>query len=190
MVTEIHNPQSTIQNLRLSLIVAMSQNRVIGRNNQLPWHLPADLRHFKQLTVDHAVIMGRKTFESIGCKPLPGRTNIVVTRDQAANFTGTLVAHDLRQAIALGMEHDRRQHHQNEIFILGGSEIFRAAIVHAHRIYLTLVETDLEGDTLFPEIDRAQWNIISDEPHAQDEKNAHPCRFQILEKMNAPASPA
>src|SRR5436190_24193894 len=104
MAESIQNPKSKIQNPAVSLVAAMARNRVIGRDNQLPWHMPADLKYFKHLTADHAVIMGRRTFESIQSKPLPGRTNVIVTRDRTAQFPGALVAHDLNQAIAIDLE--------------------------------------------------------------------------------------
>lgn len=190
MNSPIQNPKSKIQNPVISLIVAMSRNRVIGRNHQLPWHMPADLKHFKALTTDHAVIMGRRTFESINRKPLPGRTNVIVTRDRLARFDGAIAAPDLDHAVALAAEHDRRLHRQNEIFVLGGSEVFREALPRAQRIYLTLIDAAFEGDTLFPEVDRTEWKIVADEAHRPDENNAHPYRFQLLENLNPPACTA
>jgi dihydrofolate reductase len=178
----IVNPQSS---LLLSLVVAMSRNRMIGRNNQLPWRMPADLKYFKELTTGHAVIMGRKTFDSINRRPLPGRTNIIITRNRSSRYDGAVAAHDLSQAIALAIEHDHRLHHRDEIFILGGAEIFREALPRSHRLYRTLIDADIEGDSFFPDIDPAQWLMTGDEAHPVDEKNPYPYRFQILERANA-----
>src|SRR6266850_5346557 len=169
MKSKIQNPKSKIQPPRISLVVAMARNRVIGRNNRLPWHLPADLKYFKQLTMDHAVIMGRKTFDSIGSKPFARRTNIIVTRKKSQEppdfpeSPDALVAHDLDAAIALAADHDRMKHHRDEIFILGGSQIFREALSRADRIYLTLIEAEIEGDVLFPEFDRSKWKWVTED---------------------------
>ena len=182
-------PQSSIVNrqssIRITLIVAMSRNRVIGRNNALPWRMPADMAHFKKLTMDHAVIMGRRTFESLGSKPLPGRTNIVITRDRAFQPAHAHVAHDLDEALRLAVQADHASHHKNEVFILGGTEIFKLALPMADRIYLTLIEADFDGDATFPTIDGHQWNIAHDESHHADARNPHPWRFQLLERVRA-----
>lgn len=161
--------------MRLSIIVAMSENRVIGRNNQLPWHLPADLKRFKQLTTGHAVVMGRKTFDSIG-KPLPNRRNIVITRDKTFHAEGIDVAHGLDEAIALVKD-------QDEVFIAGGAEIFREAAGGADRMYITLVHAEVEGDVFFPEIDWSEWALIEDEKHEADQKNAFPMSFRRYERV-------
>ena len=128
----------------ISLIAAMAENRTIGRNNAMPWHIPADLKRFRELTLGHPVIMGRKTFESMGA-PLPGRDNIIVTRQPDFHAEGCTVAHDLASALALASEAD-------EVFICGGGEIYRQALPFADRIYLTIIHRDYAGDRLFPDI--------------------------------------
>jgi len=128
----------------ISLIAAMARNRVIGRNNKMPWDLPSDLHRFKETTMGHPLIMGRKTFESIG-HPLPGRKNIVITRRQGFGPAGCIVARDLRSAIALCEGAD-------EVFICGGEAVFREAMAFADRIYLTVINKDFDGDTFFPEV--------------------------------------
>lgn len=159
--------------MTLSLIVAMSRNRVIGRNNALPWRLPADLAHFRKLTMGHWLLMGRKTFESIG-RPLPGRTIVVISRRPDFRPPGVLVAHSLQEAISMA--------EGDEVFIAGGGEIFREALPLAGRLYLTLIESEFEGDVFFPEFEPGAWRLVSEESHAPDEKNAWACRFRLYEK--------
>lgn len=154
---------------RISLIVAMARNRVIGRNNTLPWHLPADLKHFKALTMGHHIVMGRKTYESIG-KPLPGRTSVVVTRNTGYSAPGVIVANSLDAAIAACGNDE-------EIFVIGGAELYRQAINHADRIYLTEIEADIAGDAHFTEFDSSLWLETERVSHAPDEKNAHTYHF-------------
>ena len=154
----------------LSIIVAASRNGVIGANNKLPWHLPADLKRFKQLTMGHPILMGRRTYESIG-KPLPGRTNIVITRQKDFQCCGTTVAHSLEEALQMcdrGATAQRSKEmvalplsadHENEkeAFVIGGAEIFKQALPFADRIYLTRINQDFKGDTVLFEIDPAVW---------------------------------
>ncbi len=147
----------------LSIIVAIARNRVIGRGNRLPWHLPADLRHFKQTTMGHPIIMGRKTYESIG-RPLPGRQNIVITRNRNFRAEGCLVVHSLQEALAAVPDAE-------EVFIIGGASLYREALPLADRIYLTLVDAEVEGDTVFPELDASEWQEVRRETFAPDEKN-------------------
>ena len=155
--------EKTAQKPILSIIVAMAKNRVIGRDNQLPWHLPADLRHFKQTTMGHPIIMGRKTYESIG-RPLPGRQNIVITRNPDFQAEGCLVVHSLQEALAAVPEAE-------EVFIIGGASLYREALPLADRIYLTLVDAEVEGDTFFPELDASEWQEVRRETFTPDEKN-------------------
>jgi len=131
----------------------MAKNRVIGANNALPWHLSSDLKRFKALTMGHHIIMGRKTFESIG-RVLPGRTSVVVTRNPEFNFEGILVAHSLREALQKCTSDD-------EIFVIGGEEIFQAALPVASRVYATEIANEYEGNTYFPELDNAKWLAVS-----------------------------
>jgi len=157
----------------IALVVAMAENRVIGKNNQLIWHLPADLKHFKNLTTGHPIIMGRKTFESIG-KPLPNRTNIVVTRQEDFRPEGCLVAHSLSEALMMAQQLDA------EIFVIGGAEIYKQAMFLADTIYLTEVHQEFEGDTFFPEIDTLLWIETDREEHKADEKNPYDYDFVTL----------
>ena len=145
---------------RLSLIVAMAKNRVIGINNTLPWHLPADLKHFKALTMGHHIVMGRKTFYSIG-KPLPGRTTVVVTRNPELKIAGCVMAHTLNEAIAACRGDD-------EIFVIGGAEIFAAALPLADTLYLTEIQQDVVGDVFFPSFDQSAWREVARERNTQE----------------------
>ncbi len=163
--------------MRISLIVAMSENRVIGREGGLPWRLSADLRRFKRLTIGHAIVMGRKTFESLGRRLLPGRTSIVVTRQKEYDGCGALVARDVDKAIRLAAS-------DNEVVIIGGAEIYRQALPRVERLYLTLVHANVEGDTFFPELEQGQWRLVEAERHAADEKNEYDYSFQILERIS------
>jgi dihydrofolate reductase len=142
----------------ISLVAAHARNRVIGAGNRLPWHLPEDLPRFKRLTMGAPVIMGRKTHESIG-KVLPGRRNIVVTRQTGARFEGCEVAGSLEAALALAAD-------APEVFVIGGAELYRLALPRADRLYLTLIDADYAGDAFFPEIDPAEWRETSREPRA------------------------
>jgi dihydrofolate reductase len=140
---------------RISIIVAMAKNRVIGAGNKLPWHLPADLKRFKALTMGHHIIMGRKTFESIG-RILPGRTSVVVTRDAALRADGAVVVNDIESALA-------KCAGDAEAFVIGGEAIFKATLQLADRIYVTAIEKDFAGDTFFPELPPDAWKEISRE---------------------------
>jgi dihydrofolate reductase len=159
----------------LSLIAAVSENGVIGKGGKLPWDLPADLQRFRELTKDHPVIMGRKTYESIG-KPLPHRSNIVITR-QEVNIPGCTVVHSFKEAIQASEASEA-----NEAFIIGGAEIYRAALPFAHRIYLTRVHVNVEGDAFFPEVDFSQWREVSRERHEADAEHAYPFTFLVYER--------
>jgi dihydrofolate reductase len=147
---------------------------VIGRDNALPWRLPADMRHFKSLTTGHTVIMGRRTYDSLG-EPLPNRRNIVVTRDRARRFAGAEVAHGLDEALALAAGDD-------QVFVAGGADIYRLALPRAERIYLTVVHAAVEGDTLFPELDLDDWRLEEDIRHAADGQHAHPYSFRVYHR--------
>lgn len=139
----------------ISIIVAMGKNRVIGKNGKLPWHIPEDLKHFKKVTFGHAVIMGRKTFESIG-RPLPGRRNIIVTRNASFRPAGVTVAHSVDEALSVaGAEN---------AFIIGGAELYQQSLDRADRLYLTLVEGEFDGDTFFPSFDLSAFQILEEMP--------------------------
>jgi len=148
----------------VSIIAALARNRVIGRDNRMPWHLPEDLKRFKRLTLGHAVIMGRRTFESIiatAGKPLPGRENIVVTRSSVWTRPGCRVANSLDAALAAA-------HASAEAFVIGGAEIYALAMPLAQRLYLTEIEREFDGDTFFPGFDRSGWREVSRERRAPE----------------------
>jgi len=159
----------------ISAIVAMGENRVIGAKNQLPWHLPADLAHFKTITTGHPILMGRKTYESIG-KPLPNRTNIILTRDPNYQVDGCLVVSSVDEAIA-------QTPADTEIFIIGGAEIYQQFLSHIQRLYLTIVHQEFDGDVFFPKMNMDEWKEISREAHTADERNVYAYSFLILEKI-------
>jgi dihydrofolate reductase len=156
----------------ISSIAAIAENNAIGKNNQLLWRLPADLKHFKVITTGHTVIMGRKTFESVG-KPLPNRRNIVVTRSKALHIEDVEVVNSIEQAIALCDQDE-------EVFIVGGAEIYKAAMDITAQIYLTVVHENFEADTYFPQIDPLIWEETAIEKHEADEKNPFAYTFSTL----------
>lgn len=165
----------------ISLIAAMAENGAIGRDNCLPWRLPDDLKRFKALTLGKTVLMGRKTFESIG-RPLPGRSNLVLTRDSAWTAAGVVVVHSLGQA--LGCARDAE-----ELVAIGGAEIFRLLMPFARRLYLTLVHAQISGDTFFPDFDPTQWADVECRSHPADERNPYPFTFVTFERKSAPEAP-
>ncbi|XXF76784.1 dihydrofolate reductase [Myxococcaceae bacterium GXIMD 01537] len=143
--------------MRLSAIVAMASNRVIGVGNALPWRLPADLKRFKQLTMGHTLVLGRKTYESIG-RPLPGRAMVVLTRQPGYAPEGVKVAHSLEEALALARG-------DSEVFIAGGADLYAQTMERLDRLYLTRIERDVPGDCFFPEVDLSAWRLIEEEHH-------------------------
>jgi dihydrofolate reductase len=163
--------------VRRSLVVAMSRNGIIGRDNKLPWRLPADLAFFKRITLGHPVIMGRRTYESLG-KPLPGRLNIVVTRQAGFEAPGCTVVHSLGEAY-------RTAGDAGEVSVIGGSALFEEALRDADVIYLTEVDAEVPGDVSFPAFDRTQWNETELERHGRDERHAHPFRILRLERRTS-----
>ena len=165
----------------ISLIVAMAQNGVIGRANALPWRLPRDLQRFKALTVGKAVLMGRRTFESIG-RPLPGRANLVLTRDRAWHAAGVDAVHSLEEALARGGGCP-------ELVAIGGAEVYRLVLPLARRIYLTHVHADVAGDTFFPDFDSTQWADVECSRQPADAHHAYPLTFVTLERRYAPEAP-
>ncbi|CAG5069704.1 IS1595 family transposase ISSsu9 [Dyadobacter sp. CECT 9623] len=158
--------------MEIAIIVAVSDNGVIGKDNQLLWRLPDDLKRFKQLTLNHPMIMGRKTFESIG-KPLPGRTSIVVTRNPDFDYEGIIVAHSLEAAIALAAETER-----DEVFIIGGGELYKQAQPLADRLYVTEVHTEIDGDTYFQIAKPESWQETERSVHEHDER--HSLKFEFV----------
>lgn len=165
-----------IQTAMISIVVAKSTNHTIGNQNQLIWHLPNDLKHFKAITSGHPIIMGRKTFDSIG-KALPNRTNIVITRNEGWHVEGVLVAHSLAEAI------EKAQSIDEEIFIIGGGNIYAQAMELADVLEVTEVLESFEGDAFFPIIDPQIWREVSRENHASDEKHAYPYAFVRYERI-------
>jgi dihydrofolate reductase len=157
----------------VTIVVAIAENYAIGKNNQLLWHMPADLKHFKNITTGHTVIMGRKTYDSVG-KPLPNRRNIIVTR-QEIKIEGCQVVNSIEEALALCAD-------QQEVFIVGGAEIYKLAMSKTDRIYLTIIHHSFDADTLFPEIDYMEWKETAREDHQPDEKNKFPYSFITLER--------
>lgn len=157
----------------ISIIVAIGENHAIGKNNQLLWHMPNDLKHFKEITSGRTIIMGRKTFDSVG-KPLPRRRNIVVTRQDIA-IPGCEVVKSIDEGLALCAEDE-------EVFIGGGAEIYKQAMEKTNRIYLTIIHRDFEADTFFPEIDYLMWDEVSREYYEPDEKNPLPYSFIQLNR--------
>jgi dihydrofolate reductase len=160
----------------LSLLVAADENNIIGKNNQLPWHLPDDLKYFKNLTWGMPILMGRKTFESIG-KPLPGRKSIVITRNKDWQHEGVDVVYSLQEAIDVAASFDIK-----EIFIIGGAEIFNTSFNTANRIYLTRIHHGFDGDVYFPELALSDWQLVKEHHCAADEKNAYGHSFQVWER--------
>jgi dihydrofolate reductase len=162
--------------LKLSIIVAVAENHVIGRDNQLIWHLPKDLKQFKNLTTGHPIIMGRKTFESIG-KPLPNRTSIIISRNTNFAVEGCIVVNSLENAIL-----EAQKIESEEAFIIGGAEIYKIAMPISDKIYLTRVYHNFEGDTFFPEIDLNNWQETKREMNEVDDKHLYEFAFVELEK--------
>ncbi|MDX2418241.1 MAG: type 3 dihydrofolate reductase [Xanthomonadales bacterium] len=162
--------------MKISIIVAMAANGVIGRDNQLPWHLPADLKHFKQTTMGKPILMGRKTWESIG-RPLPGRTNIVITRDSAYTAAGCEVVHSIDAAITAAGE-------QDEVMVIGGAELYRQVLPATDTIYLTRIHEAFEGDTRFPEMRDTEWHQVERVDFEADEKNSHGYSFIRLDRVH------
>jgi dihydrofolate reductase len=160
--------------MSISLIAAMGNGRVIGVENRLPWRLPADMKHFRALTMGKPVLMGRKTFESIG-KPLPGRVNIVVSQDPTFHPQGVIVARSISQALAAGNE-------ATEIMVIGGASFYQQLLPRAQRLYITEIHHDFPGDAFFPGWNPDDWREIKRERHAADDDNIYPYSFVTLER--------
>ena len=162
--------------MTISLIVAHSKNRAIGIDNQIPWYLPADLKYFKKTTLGHHILMGRKSYLSIG-KPLPGRTNLVLTRNPFFTANGIIVIHTIKEGIEFA-----KATGEKELFIIGGGEIYRQSLMLADRLYITEVDLEIEGDTFFPELNPKEWKLISEDSHEANEKNKWNFNFKIYDK--------
>ena len=162
-----------INSMIISIIAAMGKNRVIGKNNSLPWKLPADMKHFQDLTTGKPVIMGRKTFESIG-KPLPNRKNIIMTKDQNYKAESYIVVHSIEEALKVA-END-------EVMVIGGAQIYKEFLPRANKMHLTLIDADFEGDAYFPEYKIEEWEEIAYEEHERDAKNQYNYVFLTLKR--------
>ncbi|WP_346350927.1 type 3 dihydrofolate reductase [Oceanimonas sp. AH20CE76] len=160
--------------MMLSMIVAMTRNGIIGKDNDMPWHLPADLAYFKQTTLGKPVIMGRNTHESIG-RPLPGRRNVIVSRSLREAPAGTELVSSPEKAIALLNGYE-------EVMVMGGGQLYAAFLPLADRLYITRIEANIDGDTRFPALDEQAWKLVREEVRAADERNEYDCRFQVLER--------
>jgi len=161
--------------MRRSLVVAVAENGVIGRDNQLPWKLPDDMAYFKKVTMGHPVVMGRRTWQSIG-KPLPGRENIVVTHDRGFEAPGCRVVHSLDEAWKAAGDAD-------EVSVIGGTTLFEETLPIADRIHLTEVQAAVPGDTFFPAFDRGEWRETEVQRHAADARHAYPFRIVVLDRI-------
>ena len=155
-------------------MAAVAENGVIGTQDALPWHLPTDMKHFKELTSGHTIIMGRRTFETLR-RPLQNRRNVVVTRNRAYQAEGVHIVHDLDEALSLASEDD-------EVFVVGGGEIYEQAMLRAERMYLTIVHAELEGDTLFPKFPEVDWILREDVYNEADERHSYPFSFRLYER--------
>ena len=159
----------------LAVIVAVAKNGVIGKNNQLPWRLRADLQWFKQCTMGHTIVMGRKTFESIG-KPLPGRENLVLTRQRHFDVAGCRTCTSLENALTSSSN--------EKVFVIGGAEIYRQAMPRATWLYLTIVKAEVDGDTWFPFVDLQDFDLTESQPVMADEHNQYDCEFRIYRRKD------
>ncbi|MCF6254626.1 MAG: type 3 dihydrofolate reductase [Thiomicrorhabdus sp.] len=162
--------------MKISMIAAMANDRVIGLNGDMPWHLPDDLKFFKANTTGKPVIMGRKTFESIGSRPLPNRPNIVISRNTSLTIPNVEVFSSIEQAL-------KKYATEPEVIIMGGGELYRQMLPKADRLYLTLIDAKIEGDTFFPDWGAFSWEEIARESHPKDERHAHSFEFVTLERL-------
>lgn len=163
----------------VSAIAAADKNLAIGKDNDVPWHLPDDLKYFKCKTLNHHIIMGRKTFESIGFKPLPRRTNIIVSRNPFFVASNCLVAGSVEEALEIA-----RRHGEQEAFILGGGDIYRLSLPYLDRIYLTEIDAEVaDAEVFFPQFDAAEWQLVSSEPHAIDDQHEFAFSFNVYERV-------
>ena len=163
-----------LKKMIISLIAAMGKNRVIGKDNSLIWKLPADMEYFREKTTGKPVVMGRKTFESIG-RPLPNRKNIIITRDENYKAEGCVVVHSVDEALKAAEDAE-------EVMVIGGSQIYKEFFPRANKMYLTFIDEEFEGDTFFPEWDKEEWKEVSREEHDKDEKNSYNYVFVEFER--------
>ncbi len=160
--------------MQLSIIVAIAENYAIGKDNDLLWHLPQDLKRFKEITTGHTIVMGRKTFASIG-KPLPNRHSVVITRDENFKCEGVTVVHSIKEALEVVQN-------EEEVFVIGGGAIYKETLHLATKLYLTTVHSTFEADTFFPKFDRSEWQLLKKEELPKNEKNLFEATFEILER--------
>ncbi len=160
----------------ISAIVATAHNGVIGKDNEIPWYLPADFAYFKRVTLNHHIIMGRNCYESIG-RPLPKRTNVIVTRNPFYIASGCVIVHSVEEGLKLAKENG-----EEEVFIIGGGEIYKQTMHLLDKIYITEVDLNTEGSVFFPEINTSEWHLVSEEKHLKDEKNEWDYTFKIFSK--------
>ncbi len=164
--------------MEIAIVVAYAENKVIGNNNKLLWHLPLDMRFFKNLTTGHIIIMGRKTYDSIG-KPLPNRENIVISRDKNLQIEGCIVVNSLEKAVEKAQEINNQlpEGNQKTAFIIGGEQIYKLGLPLAQILYITKIEAQFEGDAFFPNFDKNNWHLIENTCNLKDEKNAFNSQF-------------
>lgn len=165
----------------VSAIVAVAKNRVIGRDNDIPWYLSTDLKFFKRTTLDHHVIMGRKSFQSIG-KPLPKRTNIIITTNPFFIASGCITTHSIEEALETAYDNG-----EEEVFIIGGAQIYELSLPYLDKLYYTEVDAEPEGDVLFPDLDWSEWKLLSTKPFTKGEKDDHNFKIKVFEKINKEA---
>lgn len=163
--------------MKISCIVATAKNNVIGKDNQIPWYLPADLKYFKKCTLDHHIIMGRNCFESIG-RALPKRTNVIVTRDMFYTVSNCMIAHSVGEALSIAEDNG-----EEEAFIIGGGQIYEQTIDLWDKLYLTEVDLEVDGDVFFPKIDLSEWKLRNKQDCKKDEKNSHDYTFLQYERI-------
>ncbi|WP_235298587.1 dihydrofolate reductase [Portibacter marinus] len=163
----------------VSSIVAVTKNGVIGKDNDIPWDLPKDMRYFKRTTLNHHIIMGRKNFEAMG-NPLPKRTNIILTRDPFYIVSNSLVAHSIEEALSIAFDNG-----EEEAFIIGGGEIYKQSMPYWDKFYITEIDAEIEGDVYFPEVDYKEWELVSEEQHRKDENNPYDFIFKVYERKAA-----
>ncbi len=167
--------------IKLCLIVAITENGVIGKDNDMPWKISSDLQYFKKITMGRPIIMGRKTYQSIG-RPLPGRVNIVVTRDTNFAEEGVITAHSLDMALEVGKSLAEAKG-LKEVMVIGGAQIYALCLPEADRLYLTRIHARIEGDTYFPDLDEKEWLEYSSEHHVACEKDSHDFSFKVLDRI-------
>jgi dihydrofolate reductase len=160
----------------ISCIVAVAHNNVIGKDNDMPWHLPADLQYFKQKTMGHHIILGRQNFLAIG-RPLPGRTNIILTRNRAFACSNCIVAHSIEEALTIAHKNG-----EEEVFIIGGGKIYEQTKSYWERLYLTEINLKTDGDVFFPEMNWENWQLVREDKYLKDEKNHYDYSFKIFER--------